>query len=540
MINNRRRYGGKDNWLVCTYYGNDSEETKIIYYTNVTNYIRKIKIDGVAQSVAQSYQLSEGEHTVEILLKDRKKIAMDLFRQLPALTDVILPKQYKKIGQRAFYASKALKNINLDNVQEIAGGAFWGCDGLTTVILGENIKTLEGIVFQSCKNLQKIYIYFSNVVCGGSLAQSCSNLTDVYIYGSNNDFGTQTFYGSDKLERIHINSLYDYCTNVFRDSGNGRSFTGKDKHLLLNEIEITGTLYIPEGITSLEGNFQRVSSFSNVVFPEGFTTLGQRTFQNCIGMNGCVFTFPESINYIGMRAIQNSKIAIIKFEANIPPVIDDNDLSSFFNRNIERILVPRDAVDVYKNAWQDVQNKIICEDDIKNVEYLGITAQNNQKWIDTGVKGNLNTEIGVTFYAENVDFPVIGARSGDNNISIWCNSTQQSDQRFGAWSVKKGFVYGEKYTVSMNKDELIINGDSTQINYSTQFETVNNIKLYSVTKSNATRGRICSAYIKQNGQLILDLHPVSVGGIGWFKDTISGKLLTLNGDNTFEEIGPEI
>lgn len=536
---NRRRYGGKDNWLVCTYYGNDSEETKIISLANVTSYVRKIKIDGVVQSVAQSYQLSEGEHTVEILLRDRKKIATDLFRQLPALTDVILPKQYKKIGQRAFLDCKALKNINLDNVQEIGDGAFWGCDGLTTVILGENIKTLGYNAFLSCKNLQKIYIYFSNVVCGGSLAQSCSNLTDAYIYGSNNDFGIQTFSGSDKLERIHINSLYDYCTNVFRDSGQARSFTGKDKHLLLNETEITGTLYIPEGITSLEGNFQCVSSFSNVVFPEGFTTLGQRTFKNCIGMDGRVFTFPESINYIGMRAIQDSKIAIIKFEANIPPVIDDDDLSSFFNRNVERILVPRDAVDVYKNAWQDVQNKIICEDDIKNVEYLGITAQNSYEWIDTGVKGNLNTEIGVTFYAENAQFPVMGFRNGDNNITIWCNSTQQSDQRFGAWSVKKGFVYGEKYIVSINKDELIINGDSTSVGYSTPFETDGTIRLYSVTKSHG-KGRICSAYIKQNGQLILDLHPVSVGGIGWFKDTISGKLLTLNGDNTFEEIGPEI
>ena len=47
MINNRRRYGGKDNWLVCTYYGNDSEETKIISLANVTSYVRKIKIDGV-------------------------------------------------------------------------------------------------------------------------------------------------------------------------------------------------------------------------------------------------------------------------------------------------------------------------------------------------------------------------------------------------------------------------------------------------------------------------------------------------------------
>lgn len=173
------------------------------------------------------------------------------------------------------------------------------------------------------------------------------------------------------------------------------------------------------------------------------------------------------------------------------------------------------------------------------IEYL---MGDGSAYINTGLRGNLNTEIGITFTPTSTyPSPMMGSRSGNNNITIWANGNTAADQRFGAWSTKKTFNVGTQYKVIINKTSLIINNDVTQINYSTTFTTNTNIGIFTAFKGDGYYAtcQVFSAYIKQDGVLAQDLIPVRVGQVGYLYDKVSGQLFGNAGTGQFI-LGPDI
>ena len=171
------------------------------------------------------------------------------------------------------------------------------------------------------------------------------------------------------------------------------------------------------------------------------------------------------------------------------------------------------------------------------IEYL---MGDGKAYINTGLRGNLNTEIGITFTPSSTALsPMMGSRKGNNNITVWVNGNTAADQRFGAWNTKKTFNVGTQYEVSINKTSLIVNGDVTQINYSTTFTTNSNIGIFTVFNGYYGTCRVFSAYIKQDGVLAQDLIPVRVGQVGYLYDKVSGQLFGNVGTGNFI-LGPDI
>ena len=104
--------------------------------TNLKNYW---KVNGVLT-------LPWGEHaeliTKVVINEGIHDIGQMAFYELPNLTEVVLPESIVEIRNYAFKNCKSLTTINLDGVDFIREGAFYGCSAL------ENITFSEGVVIE--------------------------------------------------------------------------------------------------------------------------------------------------------------------------------------------------------------------------------------------------------------------------------------------------------------------------------------------------------------------------------------------------------
>lgn len=179
---------------------------------------------------------------------------------------------------------------------------------------------------------------------------------------------------------------------------------------------------------------------------------------------------------------------------------------------------------------------------VNEVEYLNRDVWGSGPLIDMGVYGNLNTELGVTYMSTGTESSqaIAGSRGTNNNIMLF-TGTGNNDQRFGDLSVKATTTVNVKYTATINKTHYVRSDNiDLALGYNTAFTTDTTLKLFGWNKDNyGIHGRIYSAYVKQDGELIRDLIPVRQGTTGYMCDRVSGQLFRNVGSGNFT-LGPDL
>ena len=137
------------------------------------------------------------------------------FFDCSSLTSINIPDDVTSIGWYAFYNCSSLTNINIpDGVTSIGSKAFYNCSGLTSITVASGnikyhsngnclIETASRILILGCKN--------SVIPSGGSVIgigdyafYGCSGLTSIIIPDSVTSIGNYTFYGCSGLTSIII------------------------------------------------------------------------------------------------------------------------------------------------------------------------------------------------------------------------------------------------------------------------------------------------------------------------------------------------
>ena len=138
----------------------------------------------------------------------------------------------------------------------IGSEAFYGCSGLTSIILPEGITSISISVFKNCSSLSTITIPESITLIDYYAFSGCTGLTGVYI--------------SDLKKWCSI-CCYD---NPLRYAN----------HLYVNGVENTDII-LPSGVYSINaGAFMGYANLTSIVFPEGFGGIGSKAFQDCTGL----------------------------------------------------------------------------------------------------------------------------------------------------------------------------------------------------------------------------------------------------------------
>lgn len=263
--------------------------------------------------------------------------------------NTVIPSTITSIGDYAFYRCYGLTSITIpENVTSIGRYAFrdsgwennqpdgllylnkWllghkGYDGLTgDLVIAEGTKGIAGGAFEYYNGL-------TSVTIPSSLRYICRN----------------PFQECRGLNSVRISDLEAWCKVKLEYSNSSPLYYAK--HLYLNGKEITN-LIIPEGITSIElGAFMNCIGLVSVTFPSSVTEINNYAFYGCSGLTqlvipssvknirGAVFcnctsltnvTLPEGVTQIGGSAFYGcTNLTSI----NIPESVNQVGVSAFKN-----------------------------------------------------------------------------------------------------------------------------------------------------------------------------------------------------------------
>ena len=141
------------------------------------------------------------------------------------------------IGVYAFYGCTGLTSIIIpESVTSIGGYAFGGCTGLASVTIGNSVTSIGDCIFKGCKKLTSMTL-MSNAVCTQSLLYNSSKEYDIRTQITSLTIGDEVttivenvFKGCSNLETIVFGeNVQDIGDEAFRDCQNIYEMTVRAK-----------------------------------------------------------------------------------------------------------------------------------------------------------------------------------------------------------------------------------------------------------------------------------------------------------------------
>ena len=127
---------------------------------------------------------------------------------------------------------------------------------------------------------------------------------------------------------------------------------------------------IGNSVTNIRGfAFSSCRGLTNVTIPDSVTSIGDGTFYECSGLTSV--TIPDSVTSIGVETFRGcTGLKTIRISATNPPTLGSN----AFETSIEKIIVPKSAINAYKSAagWSTYADKIVYETDSSDVSTFSV------------------------------------------------------------------------------------------------------------------------------------------------------------------------
>ena len=237
--------------------------------------------------IAYKYKGTIPDGTSIIVKDGTLRIAGFAFEGFRGLTSVTIPNSVTHIGQHAFWNCYSLTSVTIPNsVDLIDVAVFRGCYSLTSVTIPNTVTSIGISAFENCYSLTSMIIPNSVTSIGKGAFRGCYGLTSVIIPNSVTSIGVSAFLGCYSLTSISIpNSVTAIEDNAFQDCTGLTSVT------------------IPNSITTIGNSaFQGCRGLTSLTIPNSVTAIGNSAFQGCSGLTS--LTIPNSVTAIGTMAFE--------------------------------------------------------------------------------------------------------------------------------------------------------------------------------------------------------------------------------------------
>ena len=170
--------------------------------------------------------------------------------------NTIIPNSVTGIGDCACFGCTGLTSITIPNsVTSIGSSAFYGCTGLTSITIPNGVTSIGGSAFSGCTGLTSITIPNSVTSIGDDAFRGCTGL-DSIVWNAVKCSGWRNYYASP------FYSIKDSIT----------TFTFGDSVESIPDYLCYG-----------------MSKVSSITIPKSITSIGNRTFDGCIGLDSIVW-----------------------------------------------------------------------------------------------------------------------------------------------------------------------------------------------------------------------------------------------------------
>ncbi len=178
---------------------------------------------------------------------DFDKDLLDGLRYRQVISDLILPKNIKRIKNNSFEAFSLHKIVLPDNLISIGDDAFSLCSHLSEINLPESLTSIGSKAFYECSGLTSVNIPENVTIIEDYAFANCSGLTSIYISENVTSIGINVFNNCISIKEIHIKAKAP-------PTGNGNI---PNQH--------TVKLYIPQGSKEAYQKHQDWNNFSEYI-----------------------------------------------------------------------------------------------------------------------------------------------------------------------------------------------------------------------------------------------------------------------------------
>lgn len=243
-------------------------------------------------------------------------IAGQAFCGHTGLTSIIIPESVKNISEYAFAMCSGLTSITIpESVKNISRYTFTGCSGLTSIIIPESVTWIGEYAFSGCSGLTEVSLGNSLSTIKKAAFASCTGLTSINIPKSVTTIELGAFGNCPSLTSITVDS-----NNPIYDSRNN-----------CNAIIETESNYLYLGC-------------KNTTIPNTVTYIEDDAFYGCTGLTE--ITLPESITEINSGAFGScTNLTKVTSLNTTPPTITN----LTFNAGVT-VYVPASVVNAYRQA----------------------------------------------------------------------------------------------------------------------------------------------------------------------------------------------
>lgn len=275
-------------------------------------------VDGVTYD-SNNWVISCDESVTSVALVDGTVgIKSGAFRGCTALTNISIPDSVSTVMKHAFDECDALM-VEVDSVYYVDGWAVKADTSIETVSLKDGTVGIANEAFHGCSSLKSFSAPKTLRHIGGHAFFGCNAIEDItlpflgsaqgstfdghigYLFGAGSADSNDT-YTPDTLKRITLTCTDTIASDAFRACSSITEVVLPDGVTSIGDSAFRGctslkTVRMPDSVTEIGSHaFRLCSSLSEIYIPEGVATINQFCFTECISLREV--TLPDSITEI--------------------------------------------------------------------------------------------------------------------------------------------------------------------------------------------------------------------------------------------------
>lgn len=343
-------------------------------------------------------------------------ISNGMFYGCTGLENVNLHSGITAIGSSAFYGCSSLKTVELPaGITAISNSMFNRCSSLSSINIPESVTLIDENAFRQCTSLTELFIPKNVAAIGDVMVLGCTALQNIKVDESN-PYYTDIDGVVVSKDKTHLVAYPAGRTDVYVMP---ESITDIDGYVFNSNPNISGIVFsknlktigisafygcpglteldFPESLESIGGmafftdsniksvklpnrditignNALSLTGISNLVFPEGITTIGIEGESGFSIMGMCSsmqwMSLPSTLTKMSpLGSSCNNMTVFYSFAAEPPVLVGANVVTLASN-----VKVPKGSAEAYASAWSGLYPNLTYDDVLPGVPSVSING----------------------------------------------------------------------------------------------------------------------------------------------------------------------